>query len=292
MKQKQIGLLLAISIIAISFSAIFVKWSDAPPTVMSMYRMYFASVLLLPMVWKRRSELQRLQSKAWTVLVCSGICLALHFALWFASLQYTTVASSTIILALQPIVALVGGFLFYKERVEARVILIILIAIFGVALVGWGDFGHENQIAFLGDVLSFLSVIAVVGYLLIGQNQVKRMSHWLYSFLVFFIAGVALMIYNLVMAVPMVGYEMREWGIFVLLAIFPTVAHVIFNFLLSYINTTAISMSVLGEPVGASILAVILLGEHLDMLQIIGGVLVLIGVSWFLLGGKREVQRE
>lgn len=146
--------------------------------------------------------------------------------------------------------------------------------------------------AFLGDVLSFLSVIAVVGYLLIGQNQVKRMSHWLYSFLVFFIAGVALMMYNLVMAVPMVGYEMREWGIFVLLAIFPTIAHVIFNFLLSYINTTAISMSVLGEPVGASILAVILLGEQLDMLQIVGGVLVLIGVSWFLLGGKRETPRE
>ena len=146
--------------------------------------------------------------------------------------------------------------------------------------------------AFLGDVLSFLSVIAVVGYLLIGQNQVNRMSHWLYSFLVFFIAGVALMMYNLVMAVPMVCYEMREWGIFVLLAIFPTIAHVIFNFLLSYINTTAISMSVLGEPVGASILAVILLGEQFDMLQIVGGVLVLIGVSWFLLGGKRETPRE
>src|SRR5699024_5867225 len=108
----------------------------------------------------------------------------------------------------------------------------------------------------------------------------------------FFIAGVALMIYKLVMPVPMVGYEIPEWGIFVLLAIFPTVAHVILNFLLSYINTTPISMRVLGVPAGSSILAVILLGEHLDMLQIIGGVLVLIGVSWFLLGGKREVQRE
>jgi len=286
MTQKKISILLVISIIGISFSAIFVKWSDAPSTVLSMYRMYFASILLLPMIWKRRGELSKVSRQEWGFLALSGACLGLSFALWFASLKLTTVASSTIILALQPILAIVGGFFFYKERVDLRTILTIGIAIIGVVMVGWGDLGHANSSAILGDFLSFLNVIAVVGYLLIGQTKVKQMSHWIYSFSVFLFAGLALHIYNLVAGVPTLDYPPREWGIFLLLAIFPTLSHVIFNFLLSHVNATTISMSVLGEPVGATIVAVILLDERIHSLQFVGGLVVLVGVSLFLIQRK------
>jgi len=145
----------------------------------------------------------------------------------------------------------------------------------------------------LGNLLSFLSVIAVVGYLLIGQSKVKEISHWIYSFLVFLFAAIALHLFNLLTNVPVVGYETREWGIFLLLAIFPTIAHVIFNMLLNYVNTTTISMSILGEPVGATILAAILLGERVLALQVIGGSIVLVGVTFFLLQQKTtEVELE
>lgn len=288
--KKSVGLLLTISIIAISFAAIFVKWSDAPATIISMYRMYLACFLLLPMVWMKREEFIKLSKKDWMTLFLAGIFLALHFALWFGSLKLTTVASSTIILSLQPIVALLGGFLIYKERTSISTLMTIGISIIGVVMVGWGDVGLSSKSVIIGDILSFLSVIAIVGYLLIGQNQVKKTSHWIYSFCVFLFAGFTLNIYNLIIGVPIGGYDTREWGIFLLLAIFPTIAHVIYNLLLNYVNTTTVSMSILGEPVGATILAVILLGEHVIGLQVVGGCFVLLGVFLFLIQQNKTYQ--
>ena len=99
--KKTVGFLLIIFVIAISFAAIFVKWSEAPATILSMYRMYLASILLLPMIYVNRKEFSKISKKEWLILLAAGVFLALHFALWFESLKLTTVASSTIILFLQ-----------------------------------------------------------------------------------------------------------------------------------------------------------------------------------------------
>lgn len=286
--SRSIVLPLVISIIAISFAAIFVKWSDAPATILSMYRMWFASLLLIPMVWIKREEFRKITRKDWSFLFFSGLFLALHFALWFGSLKLTTVASSTIILALQPIVALVGGFFLFRERTTSSALITMGIAVIGAMMVGWGDFGLSKE-AILGDILSFLSVVAVVGYLLIGQSTVKKVSHWIYSFCVFLFASIVLTIFNLGTGVALGGYEAREWGIFLLLAIVPTIAHVIHNWLLNFVNATTISMSILGEPVGATALAALLLGELLAGWQIVGGILVLIGVFLFLIGQQKRL---
>ena len=280
--KKSIGFLLSISIIAISFAAIFVKWSDAPATIISMYRMYFACILLLPMVWMKRSEIKKITNKEWFSLFMAGFFLALHFALWFGSLKLTSVASSTIILSLQPLIALLGGYLFFKEKTNVQTLGVIGLSIIGVSIVAWGDFTSRHEGAILGDLLSLLSVVAVVAYLLIGQRNVRQISHWIYSFTVFLFAGIHLTIYNLITDVPIFGYESREWGIFLLLAIFPTLAHVIFNYLLNFVNSATISISVLGEPVGATILAAWLLGEQVTALRIIGGLIVLTGVFIYL----------
>jgi drug/metabolite transporter (DMT)-like permease len=285
--SKSIGLPLTISIIAISFSAIFVKWSDAPASILSMYRMLLASLLMIPIVWKHRGEFKKIKKKDWLLLFFSGTFLALHFMLWFGSLKLTTVASSTIILALQPLVSLVGGFFLFKESTSLSSLLTMGIAIVGATMIGWGDWA-VSQDAITGDFLSFFSVIAVVGYLLIGQRVVKKVLHWIYSFCVFFIASIVLVIYNLCVGVDFGGYRAQEWGIFLLLAIVPTFSHVINNWLLNYVNATTISMSILGEPVGATILAVLLLGERLVGWQIVGGVLVLLGVFVFLLQQQKR----
>ncbi len=280
--SKSIGLPLTISIIAISFSAIFVKWSEAPASILSMYRMLFASLLMVPIVWKNRVEFKKISKKDWMLLFFSGTFLALHFTLWFGSLKLTTVASSTILLSLQPLVSLVGGFLLFKERTSIFALLTMGIAIVGAAMIGWGDWALSQK-AMLGDLLSFLSVIAVVGYLLIGQNVVKKVLHWIYSFCVFLTAGILLAFFNLLTGVEFTGYRAHEWGIFLLLAIVPTVSHIINNWLLNYVSATTISMSILGEPVGSTILAFLLLGERLIGWQIVGGILVLFGIFSFLI---------
>ena len=246
---------------------------------------------MLTIVWKKREEFSKIQIKDWGFLIGSGFFLALHFLLWFESLKHTTVASSTIILALQPIVSLVGGFFLFKERTTYSAIATMGIAILGVVCIGWGDLGLSEQ-AIYGDILSFLSVIAVVGYLFIGQTTVKKVSHWIYSFTVFAFAGIFMGMYNIVLQVPFTGYTKWDWTVFLLLAVVPTVSHVINNWLLNYVNATTISMSILGEPVGASILAFFLLGERLNAMQMIGSMLVLFGVSVFLLQQQKRTAKD
>ncbi|MGE6425571.1 DMT family transporter [Bacillus altitudinis] len=286
--KKSIAVPLVISIIAISFSAIIVKWSSAPAAILSMYRMIFAAVLMLPFILPRQKELVSLKRRDWFFLCMSGFFLGLHFVLWFGSLKLTTVASSTIIIALQPMVSLLGGFLIFRERTTKSAIFTMCAAIAGALMIGWGDIGH-NQDAIIGDILSFFSVIAVVCYLLIGQQAVRKISHWIYSFCVFGFAGLFLILFNLIQQTPFVGYSGKEWGIFLLLAIIPTMSHVINNWLLTYVNATTISMSILGEPVGATILAVLLLGEKVTLLQMFGGLLVLLGVFFFLMQQRQGI---
>lgn len=289
MKQGTINILLVVSIICISLSAIFVKLSDAPSTIMVMYRMFLACLLILPIVYKYRKSFLMIKRKEWAAITFAGIFLAGHFGLWFESLNHTTVASSTLILALQPAIALVGGLIFFKEKIDIRTVTAMGIAFAGVVVVGGGSFGGGSG-ALLGNILSFLAVVSVVLYLMIGQRNVKSINHWVYSFLVFLVAGITVAIFNLIGGIAFIGYSGNDWMVFPMLAIFPTGAHIIFNLLLNYVNTTTVSMSTLGEPIGASILAVILLNEVLTSVEMIGGVLIIAGIFYFprLQGGSKQ----
>ena len=155
------------------------------------------------------------------------------------------------------------------------------IAFFGVAIVGGGNLGLGRDVLF-GNILSLLSVFSVVFYLLIGQRNVKSLNHWVYSFLVFFFAGTTMIIFNIIGEIPLNGYSANDWMVFILLAIFPTGAHIIYNLLLNYVNTTTVSMSTLGEPIGASLLAIVFLNEMLTFVEIFGGSLIIIGIYLFL----------
>ncbi|MEJ8764273.1 DMT family transporter [Oceanobacillus sp. HCA-5259] len=290
MKQRTINILLVITIICISLSAILVKLSDAPSTVMVMYQMFLACVIILPMVIKHRKTFLRIRVREWVAIVFAGIFLAGHFGLWFESLNHTTVASSTLILALQPAIALVLGLLFFKEKVDIRTVFAMGVAFIGVVIVGGGNLGGGSG-AFFGNILSFFAVVSVVLYLMIGQRNVKSINHWVYSFLVFFVAGVTVAIFNLIGGIPFTGYSTNDWAVFMMLAIFPTGAHIIFNLLLNYVNTTTVSMATLGEPIGASVLAIFLLNEMITRVEAVGGILIIAGIFYFLRlqGGSKEV---
>ncbi|WP_188388759.1 DMT family transporter [Priestia taiwanensis] len=274
--------MLIVGIIAISTSAIFAKLTTASPSALSMYRLWMACIFLLPVVVMKWKEWKNINGKDYAVLFFSGLFLGLHYLLWYGSLEYTSVASSTIILALQPLIALIGGFFLFKEKATKVTIVSMIVAIIGVVVIGWGDVSASDE-ALYGDFLSFCSVVAVVGYLLIGQKIISKLSHWVYSFIVFFVAGAVACLYNIVMDIPFVGYTQFDYLLFLATAIIPTMAAVIHNWLLNYVNATTISMSILGEPVGATVLAYFILQETLISSHLIGGVLVIIGVSFFLL---------
>lgn len=281
-KQWIASSLFFLSIVAISTSAIFAKFTIASPTVLSMYRLLFACMLLSPMVVNKRKEISKIEKKEWISFAGAGFFLAMHFSLWYGSLVYTSIASSTIILALQPIIALIGGYLLFREKVSSMTMLCMFIAIIGAIMIGWGDLGLSKQ-AIFGDFLSFISVIMVVCYLLIGQKMVKNISHWIYTFFVFGFATITLMVINVISRQSFFHYTLQDWIIFVCLAVIPSCAMVIHNWLMKEMTATTISMGILGEPVGASALAFLILGELLAVSQWMGGILVIIGVFLFLM---------
>lgn len=279
-------LLYLLGIVAISFSAIFIKWSEAEVSVIAMYRLFMTNLLLMPFLWKYREEMTRLTLRKWSFLALSGIALGLHFLLWMGSLRYTTVASSTVILTLQPIIVMLGSFYFFRMRANRAMLLGMGGALIGSFAIGVGDFGLSGQ-AMLGDLLSFLSVIAVSIHMLLGQRMRENISAFVYNFWVFAFAASFLAIYNGFKGFSFVAYSSKEWGLFLLLAIVPTLfGHYLFNWLLKYMKASAVSMAILGEPVVASLLAWLLIGEALTPLQMIAGIFILSGVGVFIRYGK------
>jgi drug/metabolite transporter (DMT)-like permease len=273
---------LIIGIIAISFSSIFVKWSDAPVSVQGMYRLLFTLFLMLPFTLKHITALRNIALREWILLLLSGIFLALHFLFWMGSLKLTTVASSTILLSLQPVFVMAGAYFAFREKTSKPAIIGMLVAIAGAVMIGWGDIGISKQ-HIQGDILSILGTIVVAVHMLIGQKLLKTIPAAIYSFSVFLSAVVVFAIYNTLLHIPMIGYSDKDWGIFVLLAIVPTVfGHVLFNWLLKYVTAATISMAILGEPVGATLLAYLLLNETLTFSQWAGGAIVLLGLYSFL----------
>ncbi|OAB28443.1 multidrug transporter [Paenibacillus macquariensis subsp. defensor] len=283
---------LLIGVIAVSFSAIFVKWSSAPASIQGMYRLLFAVLIMLPFGIRRVSEFRAVSYKNWILLGVSGFFLALHFLLWMGSLKYTTVSSSTIILALEPVFIWCGAYFIFKERISSLAKVGMLIAVAGASLIGWGDVGISSDNLY-GDLLSFLGTMAVAVHMLIGQKLMSQVSAYVYNLSVFSSAVVVFALYNVMMGVSFTNYNDREWGIFLLLAIVPTVfGHMLFNWLLQYISATTVSMSILGEPIGASLLAFILLNETMSWIQISGGLMAIAGMILFMRVTSRNNKHE
>jgi drug/metabolite transporter (DMT)-like permease len=274
--------LLFVGIVAISFSAIFVKWTSAPVSVIGMYRLGLTLVGMTPFVLRYRDELRSVSRRDWLLLGLSGVMLCLHFLLWMGSLRYTTVASSTVLLTLEPVFVMLGALYFFKERIARGAVLSMGVAIVGAVLIGLGDFVLSGE-ALFGDLLSFLGTLAVVVHMLLGQSLRGRISSFVYSYAVFLAAFLSFALYNVVAGYSFLGYSVQDWTIFALMAAVPTVfGHLLFNWLLKYTGATTVSMAVLGEPVGASLLAWWLIGERLTVMQGFAGTLLIVGVWLFL----------
>ncbi|NRS50630.1 DMT family transporter [Brevibacillus sp. HB2.2] len=278
-------LALLIGVIAISSSAIFVKLSDAPAPIIATYRLIFSVLLTLPFLfWNRGAlaEIGEMSKKVWLLCILSGTFLASHFLLWFESLNYTSVASSTVLVTLQPLFAFIGGYFFFGEKVRFLALSGGLLAIAGSFVIGWGDF-QVGGMALWGDFLALMGAVTVTGYWLVGQYVRQHMSSFAYTLVVYTATSVILVAYDLALGYSLVGYPTADWGWFFCLALFPTLlGHSIFNWIIKWLNTTTISMGILGEPIGTAILAYFILGEVVTPPQWIGGLIIIAGIYVFI----------
>ncbi|KMY43398.1 membrane protein [Bacillus sp. FJAT-27916] len=284
---------IAIGVTAISSSAILVRYSSADSGVMAFYRLLFSSLMLLPLFFRGAiKEVRSFRLKEWLLSLVSGVFLAFHFILWFESLRYTSVASSTVLVTMQPLFAFIAAFILFKERVTAGVFFSIILAIGGSIVIGAGDFTAEGT-ALYGDALALLSCALITAYFMIGQILRKKVGLTAYTFTVYSMSAVVLGFYVWLKGEAFGPYPPAEWVIFLLLAIIPTLfGHSLLNWALGWVSGTTISMAILFEPVGASVLAYYLLHEHIKVAQLIGSAMILFGLGLFILisNRKRKIQ--
>ncbi|MGF9889824.1 DMT family transporter [Priestia megaterium] len=275
---------LLIGVLAVSFSSILIKWSDAPASILGMYRLLFTVLLFLPFLpWRQMKILFKNSTvKECLMLAVSGVFLGLHFLFWMESFSHTTVASAMILTALEPVFVVIGAYFLFKEKTSKVGIISILIAVSGSVIIASGDIG-VSKTALYGDLLSILGTVAVSVHMLAGQELCRKMPPIIYSFAVFLIGGLVLFVYNICTNVSLTQYDTKDWWIFLLLALIPNIfGHALFNWLLKYVGATTISMAILGEPIGAIILAYFLLGEMTTVSHLVGGMIVMISVMIFL----------
>lgn len=277
-----------IGVISVALSAIFVKLATADAGVIAFYRMLLSVLLMLPIFLLRyRKELLKLGKKDWVFSTIAGVFLAFHFILWFESLNYTSVASSTVLVTLQPIFAFVGTYFFFKEKLSFKTILSALVAIAGSVIISWGDFKLSGT-AFYGDMLALIACALITTYLLFGQDVRKRLSLITYTFVVYTISTITLFFYVLIKGESFGPYPESDWFWFIMLALIPNLlGHTLFNWALKWVSTNVISIAILFEPVGAAILAFYVFQETLTTTQIIGGLIVIAGILLFVIDGHK-----
>lgn len=279
-----------IGVIALSLSAIFVRLiEEAPVAITASYRLLLAGIILFPYVFlKKRKELKNLGKREGWIAILAGISLAIHFILWFESLQYTSVASSVVLVTLQPIFAFIGTYLFFKERFSSATIISMLIAIFGSFVIVMGDFQLAGD-AFYGDMLALTAALFITIYFLIGQQIRSKTSVTTYTFIAYTIGGLFLLIYSLLKGYPLVEYPANDWLFFILLAIIPTIFGLnLLNWSLKWFSTSLISMAIILEPIGASAFAYLLFNETITWSQWLGGTIIIFGLFLFITSTKRE----
>lgn len=278
---------IVIGVISVSLSAIFVKLATADAGVIAFYRMLFSVLIMLPFfLRKHRHELHMLSKKDWSFSAIAGIFLAFHFILWFESLNFTSVASSTVLVTMQPLFAFVGTYLFFKEKITGQTLVAGLIAICGSFLIGWGDFRVSGD-ALYGDMLALIACALITGYLLFGQDVRQRVSLMTYTMIVYSASTITLFFYVLIKGESFGPYSAENWLLFLLLAIVPNLlGHTLFNWAIAYVSTNVISIAILFEPVGAAILAYFIFSETISVLQAIGAMIILLGITLFVIDLK------
>ena len=272
-------IVLSIGVAAISTGAIFVRLADAPALATAAYRVGLASAVLLPAASVySRTELKRLQRKDIGLAITAGFFLALHFATWIASLDYTSVANSVVLVNTNPIWVGLLGPLLTRDRIRRSTLGCIGLSVAGAAIIGWGDFATGRQ-ALLGDALALGGGLSAALYLLIGRNLRARVSLLAYIFLCYGSAAIILWAAVLGLGVAHTGFSPTTWAAFGGMAVLSQlVGHTSYNWALKWLRTSTVAVSLLGEPIGASLLAWLIFGEALTMAKIAGGGLILAAI--------------
>jgi drug/metabolite transporter (DMT)-like permease len=278
-------LTVSLGVLFVSFGAIFVRLAAAPALAVSFHRVAIAAVLLAPFAIRHaRRSWPALGRRDASLLLGAGVALALHFATWIASLSYTSIAVSVLLVNTSPLFSLLLTRLFLRERVPRAVLLAIPLALFGSALIAASDWTGSPR-SLRGPLLALAGAATLAAYEVIGRGLRHALPLDAYLLGIWATAAAVLAPMALAAQVPLVAYPARTWLVLVALAAVPTIAgHGLVNAALRHLSAPTVGLFLLGEPVLASLLAFLLFGEMPGGWTLAGAAVVLAALTLVLSG--------
>jgi drug/metabolite transporter (DMT)-like permease len=285
---------IAVAVVAVSTSAILIKFSTAQAgghfLSVAAGRMVLSALLLAPLALTLgRRELLALPRKDILIMVGIGAVLAAHFSLWIASLGRTSVASSVVLVTSHPVLVAIVGHFALRERLSAVNAAGIALGLTGVGILARGDAGAGAS-TLMGDLLAFLGGVCAGVYILGGRHTRQRVSLWVYAFVVYSFCAVFLLVGVAATREPLLGLPASDWWLFLAMALVPSIlGHTMYNWSLKHVPAAVVSVSLLGEPIGSTLLAFLIFGEVPPQLAIVGGAIILVGIvlaTWRLGASK------
>ena len=278
--MKRLFVLLGVA--GVSLSAVFVRWSTAPSLVLAFYRMGFSTLLLLPLALARRGEFRDLRRRELLLSLLSGAFLGGHFACYFESLRWTSIAASVVLVDTEVLFVALASVLILKKKLSRRAWLAVLTAFGGSVAVALADASGGGEAALRGDVIALAGALCMAVYTMLGAVCRRELSTTVYTTLVYSAATAT------VLAAALAGGQaLAGWGPVNLLAglgmaVFCTLlGHSVFSWGLKYLPPAFISTVKLLEPVFASVWGLFLFGERPGVLVVLGGALILLGIALY-----------
>jgi drug/metabolite transporter (DMT)-like permease len=269
-------IVLTIGILGVSTGSIFARLADAPALVTAAYRVGLASLILIPLAaWKARDELRNLSFHDIRLAIVSGFFLALHFASWISSLDYTAIANSVVLVNTIPLWVGLLTPVIAKDRLARATVISIIVSVIGGVIIGFGDFATGGQ-ALLGDFLAVVGAICAAVYLLLGRNLRRRLSLLSYVAICYGSAALFLWLAVIALQLPVSGYSTQTVAAFWAMALVSQIiGHSSYNWALKWFSSGFVAVALLGEPIGATIMAYIIFNEGLTWTKFIGGLVIL-----------------
>ncbi len=269
---------LAIGISALSLSAMFVRWAEAPGPIVGFYRLLISTIFLTPLIIRQQKRLELIDKKYLVFPLLAGIFTAFDFAFWNSSLKFTTAANATLLGNTSPLwVALFALFIF-REKLRGVFWLGLAIALTGAALVMGSDFLRHPTLG-RGDLMASTAAIFYAAYQLITQRGRKHIDPLRYMWLVGLSATIGMWIMNIVLGNAFTGYPAQTWVIFFVTAIVSQmIGYLAITYALGHLPASVVSPTLIGQPILTTILAIPMLGEIPNSIQWIGGAMALAGI--------------
>jgi drug/metabolite transporter (DMT)-like permease len=269
---------LGICILALSTSAIFIKYADAPGPVTGFYRMAIAATLLTPFAVYRLYKRKTINRKNFYIPIAGGIFSGLDLGIWTIALGYTTAANATILGNTAPLWVALGATVFFRERLMKRFWVGMLLAMSGATLIIGADFLLHPSLG-LGDTIAIVTGMFYAGYYLTTELGRRTIDAVTYIWVVFVSASVTLLFLNLLLGNPLTGYDQKTIAVFFATAIISQlIGYLMSSYSLGHLPASVVSVTMIGQPIITAIIAVPLLGEMPVPSQIIGGFIALAGI--------------